>query len=110
MEDVVEHFFKTTPAKRKPALEINEEPVIKRRKKSEEKEEELRSDVEENTLVADYLERVTTNPAEVSRAEEEVKLVPEKRAAGPVGGRSSDSSGKIIQARGLQYLLTSFSL
>ena len=32
-------------------------------------------------------------------SEEEVEFVLEKSTAGPVGGRSSDSSGKIILAR-----------
>ena len=84
---MVQYFYQTAPTKRKFALEINEEPVIKRRrKKAEEKRDNLavnqapvkkksstedssdetdsekdkrKSDVEENALVADYLQKVT---------------------------------------------------
>ena len=87
---MVQHFYQTAPTKRKFALEINEEPVIKRRRKQAEEErdsdssspnnqvpvkkksstedssdetdsekDKLKSDVEENALVADYLQKVT---------------------------------------------------
>ena len=86
---MVQYFYQTAPTKRKFALGIDQEPAFKRRKKKPEverdsdrsfgeenlhnelesssdssdetdsEEEKPEADVEENALVADYLQKVT---------------------------------------------------
>ena len=56
LEDVIQHFYKTAPAKRKLALGIQEGPGIKRRKmKPEERESDSSSSGEENLHNAELL-------------------------------------------------------
>ena len=74
LEEVVRHFLKTAPLGRGLAVRI------------------------EGELAKQIVEVVEVSSGEES-SEEEVEIVLEKSTAGPVEGRSSDSSGRIILAR-----------
>ena len=79
LEEVVQHFYKTSPTKGKlELLGIKEEP-------------------------AKQVEEVSSEESSV----EEVEIVQEEYLADPVQGSSSDSTGKIILARS-QYFFSFF--